>query len=141
MGKKKNPQGLNGFRPISLIGCIYKIIAKILAIRLKGVLSGVISKSQTTFVHGRKILDGVLLANEIINVAKRKRWWLLMFKEDFEKAYNLVSWNFIEYMVIRMGFNEKWRSWMKACIFIGSVSVLVNGSPTSEFTMEKGLRQ
>lgn len=54
---------------------------------------------------------------------------------------DLVSWNFLDYMLRRMGFNDKWRSWMKASIFCGLVLVLVNCSPMSKFSMERGLRQ
>lgn len=130
IGKKKNPQELTDFRPISLIECIYKIISQILAMRLKGVLSGIISSTQTAFIKGRQILDGVLVANEVINFAKKKKKPLYLFKLDFEKAYGLVCWKFLDYMMERTRFCEKWRSWMKACISTGHVSVLVNGSPT-----------
>lgn len=74
-----------------MLGCIYKIIAKLLAFRLKGVLHEVVSSSQTTFLQGRQILDGVVVANEVINVVKRKRWPMYMFKVDFEKAHDSVS--------------------------------------------------
>lgn len=117
IGKNKNPQGLNDFRPISLIGCIYKIIARLLATRIKGVLLGIISTSQTAFLRGRQILDSVLVANEIINAAKKKKWLMYLFKLDFEKAYDSVSWKFLDYMMVRTGFNDKWRMWMNACIF------------------------
>lgn len=77
VGKKKNLQGLNDFWPISLIGCIYKIIANVLALRLKGVLLGIISQSQTAFLQGTQILDGVLLANEIICNNTRENLWCI----------------------------------------------------------------
>jgi len=54
---------LNDFRPISLAGSLYKVLAKLLANRLCGVIESVISKFQTTFVKGRQILDGILVAN------------------------------------------------------------------------------
>lgn len=129
-GKTKNPQSLNEFRPISLIACNIKIKAKVLASRTKGVLPGIITSSQIDFIQGRLFLDGVLVANEVVNIAKKKKWPLYMFKVDFEKTYDSVSWSYLEYMLRRMGFNDKWRSWMKACVFSGSISVLVNGSPT-----------
>ncbi|MCI05465.1 RNA-directed DNA polymerase (Reverse transcriptase) [Trifolium medium] len=44
-------------------------------------------------------------------------------------------------MVVKMGFAEKWMRWMKACIFNSSMSVLINGNPTEDFTVGKGLRQ
>lgn len=53
-----------------------------------------------------------------------------MLKFDFEKAYDSVDWSFLEYMLRRLGYVDKWITWAKACIFGGSMSILVNGSPT-----------
>lgn len=141
IGKTKNPHELSSFSPISLIGCIYKIIAKLLSNRFKGALPKCISPSQTAFIQKKQIVDGVLVVNEIINLAKRKKFPFYMFKFDFDKACNMVSWNFLDYMLGRMGFNDKWRAWMKPCIFSESVSILVSGSPTKEFSMARGLRK
>ena len=60
---------------------------------------------------------------------------------DYGKAYDSVRWNFIYYMLGRLGFCEKWTSWIKDCLESASVSVLVNGKPTKEFILKKGLRQ
>ena len=40
-----------------------------------------------------------------------------------------------------MGFCSKWVTWMKACVFGGSMSILVNGSPTEEIDIQRGLKQ
>ncbi|PNX84008.1 receptor-like kinase [Trifolium pratense] len=64
-----------------------------------------------------------------------------MLKVDFERAYDTVNWNYLEYMMRRMGFAQGWLKWMRACIFSSSMSVLVNGSPTEDFSVGKGLRQ
>lgn len=122
-------------------GCIYKITAKLLASRFKRALLGLFSPTQTTFLPQRQILDDMLVVNEIINLAKRRNDPCLMIKSDFEKAYEIVSWGLLDYMLGRMGFNNRWRCWMKAYIFTSSVSVLVNCRPTKEFPMERGLRQ
>jgi len=65
----------------------------------------------------------------------------MVFKVDFEKAYDSVSWQFLFYMLRIMGFHERWISWIKGCITLASVSILVNGSPTSEFKPQRGLRK
>ncbi|KAK2409977.1 hypothetical protein QL285_045372 [Trifolium repens] len=139
--KKDHPQELSDYRPICLISCVYKLLSKVLAARLKTVLGKVISPIQSAFLPNRQILDGVLVVNELLDLAKRRKDKCLFFKVDFERAYDTVNWNFLDYMMIRMGFAEGWRRWIRACIFQSSMSVLVNGSPTEDFMVGKGLRQ
>jgi hypothetical protein len=86
-----SPQKLNDFRPISLVGSLYKILAKVLANRLRLVVGNVISETQTTFVKDRQILDGILIANEVVDEARKLNKELLLFKVDFEKAYDSVD--------------------------------------------------
>ena len=70
--KCASASGLNEFRPISLVGCIYKILANVLANRLRDVLDEVIGPNQFSFIKGRQILDCYLVANEVIDEIKRK---------------------------------------------------------------------
>jgi hypothetical protein len=64
-----------------------------------------------------------------------------LFKVDFERAYDTVRWKFLEQMMIKMGFAEGWLKWIRACIFYSSMSILINGSPTDDFKVGRGLRQ
>ncbi|GKV02363.1 hypothetical protein SLEP1_g14810 [Rubroshorea leprosula] len=114
---------------------------EVLANRIKKVLSKVISGTQFAFLGGRQITDGILILNEVVEEIKKKKVNSFIFKADFEKAYDCVNWNFLDEMMWRLGFGEKWRTWIKECLQTTSVSVLVNGSPTNEFKMEKGIRQ
>jgi hypothetical protein len=75
---------------------------------LKGVTGKLISKNQTTFVPGRQILDRVLLVNELIDLAKRREDRALLFKVDFEKTYGSVNWKYLEFVLRKMKFLEKW---------------------------------
>lgn len=59
------------YRLICLVGSMYKLIAKFLDFRLKRVIGNVVSTTQITFIHGRKIMDGVLVINENIDLDKR----------------------------------------------------------------------
>ncbi|GAU47144.1 hypothetical protein TSUD_379210 [Trifolium subterraneum] len=86
-------------------------------------------------------MDSVVVLNELIDLATRRKDECMVFKVDFERAYDTVSWKYLEKMMIKMGFAEGWMKWMKACVFESFMSVLVNGSPTSDFKVSKGLRQ
>ncbi|MCH80186.1 LINE-1 reverse transcriptase like, partial [Trifolium medium] len=139
--KNDHPQALSDYRPICLVSSLYKILSKVLATRLKNVLGKVISKVQSAFLPNRQILDGVLVVNELLDLAKRRKDKCMFFKIDFERAYDTVNWNFLDYMLGRMGFVEVWWRWIRACVFQSFMSVLVNGSPTEDFVVGKGLRQ
>lgn len=63
----------------------------------------------------------------------------MIFKVNFEKAYDSISWDFMYYMMGRLGFSEKWVRWIKWNIESTTISILVNGSPMDEFKAQKGL--
>ena len=139
--KIDSPQRVNDFRPISLVGSLYKILAKVLANRLKIVMGKVVSDTQTTFVKNRQILDGILIANEVVDKARKEKKELMLFKVDFEKAYNSVDWGYLDTVMKKMAFPLLWRKWIKECVSTATASILVNGSPTEEFPMQRGLHQ
>lgn len=107
--KTKDPKMIHDFRPISLIGCIYKIIAKILAIRIKKVMGHCIDEVQSIYVEGRNILDGPLIVNEICSWAKKNKKKVLHFKDDFDKAFDTVNWGFLDANLMQMDFCDEWR--------------------------------
>ncbi|GKU94470.1 hypothetical protein SLEP1_g7966 [Rubroshorea leprosula] len=139
--KVENPHKIEDYRAISLSRVMYKILAKLLANRLRKVLEKIIGEQQMAFIEGRQLMDGVVIANEVIDEGKRKRKKSFLFKVDFEKAYDKVSWDFIDYMLMRTGFTVTWRNWIKECLQLSMVSILVNGSPTQQFPVSKGIRQ
>lgn len=71
--KKEGAQRLTDFRPISLIGCVYKVVAKILTKRMSKVIESVIAENQSAFVGGRQIIDGIVILDEVIHEAKLKK--------------------------------------------------------------------
>ncbi|GJV71284.1 RNA-directed DNA polymerase, eukaryota [Tanacetum coccineum] len=98
------------FRPISLIGSLYKIIAKILANRLVGVLGDLVNEVQSAFVADRQILDGPFILDEVLQWCRRKKKHALIFKVDFEKAFDSVRWDFVDDVLNKFGFGERWRT-------------------------------
>lgn len=101
----------------------------------------VIGISQFAFMKGKQILDCVMIANEAVHSLKIKKTEGLLLKLDFEKAYDSIDWRFLEAVMKEMGFRRRWLQWISSCIRTVTMSVLVQGSPTRQFQMGRGLRQ
>ena len=99
--KKLNSISVKDFRPISLVTSLYKVLAKILSLRLKRVLGETLDSSQEAFVQARQILDMVLIANEVVEEYRAKKKEGVVFKIDFEKAYGHISWEFLDFVLER----------------------------------------
>nr|GEY09958.1 RNA-directed DNA polymerase, eukaryota [Tanacetum cinerariifolium] len=129
------------FRPISLIGCVYKVVTKILANRLAAVITDLVSDTQSAFVSNRQILDGPFILNELIAWCKRKKKQAVIFKVDFAKAYDSVRWDYPLDVLHAFGFGPNWCKWIRGTFSSSMASVLVNGNPSSEFSFFCGLKQ
>ncbi|GJT54119.1 RNA-directed DNA polymerase, eukaryota [Tanacetum coccineum] len=125
--KNQDPKFFNDYRPISLIGGLYKVVTKILANWLSSVIPGLISDVQTAFLPNRQILDGPFIINELLSWCKHKKQQAMVFKVDFAKAYDSIRWDFLEDVLIAFGFGPKWCSWIRGCFFfMESLHLLVS---------------
>lgn len=64
-----------------------------------------------------------------------------MFKVDFDKAFDSINWEYLDSVLAQMRFGNKWRMWIKGCLRSSRALVIINGSPTVEFEISKGVRQ
>ncbi|XP_071713612.1 secreted RxLR effector protein 78-like [Rutidosis leptorrhynchoides] len=96
---------------------------------------------QGAFLKGRYILDRVLIANETVDFIRTSRGKGFIFKADFEKAFDSLNWKFLLDVMSCMGFGSKWRKWIMSCLKSASISILVNGAPTNQFTLSRGVRE
>lgn len=133
--KVENPISLKDYRPISLIGCMYKMLSKVLAARIKPCIPVVLGDLQSGFLGGRNIQDGILIANEVVDSWKKNRKQGLIIKLDFEKALDNVNWIYLFKVMNLMGFLVKWVKWIRECLSSAWILILVNGAPTQEFQM------
>ena len=141
IAKKSDAVEVRDFRPISLIGGVYKIIAEVLANRLKMVLGDIVHEYQNVFVKGRQILDYILIANECLDSRLKSGVPGVLCKLDVEKAYDHVNWDFLIYMLDCCGFHEKWRRWVFFFISIVKFSILINGTLCGFFESSRSIRQ
>ncbi|KAK2635086.1 hypothetical protein Ddye_029878 [Dipteronia dyeriana] len=116
--KIQKPTNMGDYRPISLCNVLYKIIIKAMTNRLRCVLGEVISETQCAFIPGRMISDNTIVGYECVNMLKRRKRKIgyMALKLDMSKAYDRVEWGFIEKMIFKLGFPEKWRNLIMNCI-------------------------
>jgi len=139
--KDSNPKTFSRFRPISLCNASYKILAKLLANRIKPLLKRVISSSQSGFVEGRHILDNVIQVQETIHSSKQRKEKGMVIKLDMANAFDRVNRNFLSKVLLTFGFSPAFVQLIKACIDNPWIAPLVNGRPTNFFQAKRGIRQ
>jgi hypothetical protein len=125
------------FRPICLLNVCFKIFTKVATIRLNSVADHVVLPSQTAFMQGRYILDGVVTLHETIHEMHRKKLNGVILKIDFEKAYDKVKWSFLQQTLRMKGFSEEWRALINNFVFGGSVAIKVNDDIGRYFQTKK----
>ncbi|KAM1933989.1 hypothetical protein ACFX15_018211 [Malus domestica] len=128
--KVNQPHEMSQLCPIGLCNVIYKIGAKVIANRLKKFLNVIISPHQSAFVLGMLISDNTLVAAEIGHFLHNKRWGRegsFALKLDISKAYDRVEWNFLEAVMLRLGFDSRWVAVVMMCVKSVSYYFLVNG--------------
>ncbi|CAI5976173.1 unnamed protein product [Closterium sp. NIES-65] len=139
--KKGDKSMLENYRPITLLSATYKIVAKVLANRIKKVLPSVISDHQYGFLPGRKLADAVNVVADVIDAAAagREDWYLLLV--DFQKAYDSISRRYLFQTLTRMGFPEEYVKWAEGLHDHSVTQLLINGRLGDRVEMERGVRQ
>lgn len=129
------------FRPIALINVAFRLLVKGIATRLSLVANQVIDPSQSAFIRGRSILEGILVLHEVQHSAQFKKENVFILKLDFEKAYDCVSWEFLEGVIYRKGFDPLWVSWIMQLLRGEQTAININGEPDPFSQNLRGVRQ
>jgi hypothetical protein len=130
--KNKNPTEVIDYQPFSLCNVLYKFMAKVLANIMKKILNSIILPSQSAFLPGRFIMDNVIVAFEALhsmNTRLKGRKGYMALKLDMSKVYDRVKWDFLELLMQRIGFDERWMELIMTYVRTVSYLVLINGKP------------
>ena len=141
--KIQGPKTLGNYRTKSLCNSVYKIVTKIIVARLRLYLDKLISPLQIAFVPGRKGIDNIIIAQEVIHTISKKegRVGYMALKIDLEKAYDKLEWNFIRDMLIRVNLPGDLIDIIMSCVLTISISIMVNGEARDPIYPSKGIRQ
>jgi hypothetical protein len=124
-----------------LCNLCYKIITKIIAKRIRPILSRTLSEEQFGFLKGRQIIDAIGTAQECIHNIREKKLQAMILKIDLKKAYDCISWDFLRLVLLQCGFGLPTTKWIMGCITTTTYAILINGEPTDFFNSGRGLRQ
>ena len=142
MSKFAHVSNASDFRPISCCNVVYKIISKILADRMGRVLDGIISPMQNAFLGGRRMADNIDLLQELLRQYERKRTSLrCLIKIDFREAFDSVQWIFLRYLLLFLGFPDRFVHLVMTCVETASYSVAINGELFGFLPGRCGVRQ
>ncbi len=139
--KNKDRLFLKYWRPISLLNTDYKIIAKLLANRMKEVLSSIISEDQSGYLKGRYIGQNIRLLQDISFFTELKQLPCTLLAIDFKKAFDSLNWNFLLKTLKHVNFGPNIISYVKLMYNNIESAVLNNGSTGNYFKLERGMRQ
>jgi hypothetical protein len=110
-------------RPICVLNVSFKIFTKVGTTRLNKVAKTVVSPTQTAFMPGRNIMQGVVILHETIHELHTKKANGVIIKIDFEKACDKVKWSFLQQTLRMKGFSPKCCRWIQNMVSGGSVGI------------------
>ena len=137
----KPKQYLKNWRPITLLNTTYKLASSCIAERIKLVLPKIINSDQTGFIPGRYIGENTRLIYDIMLYTEENDIPGILLLIDFEKAFDSVSWNFIDNVLDFFNFGNSIKTWVKTFYKNIKSTVTQNCILSDFFDVERGCRQ
>jgi hypothetical protein len=129
------------FRPITLLGCDYRILTACLARRFGTALQPVIGPEQSAFLPGRRIEDAVLFSSLLPHVARAQGATMVLASLDISKAYDTVCRTFLIATLAALGASDGMLRWVRLLLTDTWASTQVNGFESPRRQWHAGVRQ
>lgn len=129
------------YRPITLLNTDYKLLSKVLAIRLAAVAPDVVHEAQAGFVPGRRLRNHTQLAKMMIMWAEAKDVNGVIVALDQEKAYDKIAHDYLWRVLAKFGLPESFISLIQTLYESAVTSVVINGVTSKTYRIFRGVRQ
>ena len=139
--KGKNLTDIKSWRPLSLLNSDYKILAKVIANRLKAILPEIINTDQVGYMANRFCGENTRLIADIIEYCKLDKKPCVILLADFEKAFDTIDWSFLKSCIKHFGFGLNFQKWINIMYTNIQSCVANNGFQTPYFRLYRGIRQ
>jgi hypothetical protein len=136
-----NADTLKNWRPISLLNTDYKILSKVLTLRLRKIIVEIIHPDQTCSIPGRTIQDNVHLIRNLVEYTNDKNMPAAIISLDQSKAFDRVSHEYLFNVLRTFGFKSHFISLVKLLYTDVESRVLVNGYISNELPVQRSVRQ
>ena len=139
----RNPDNIQGWRPITLLNVDFKIISAAVSRRLHSVTDKLIDKSQTAYIKGRFIGENTRIVYDVINYLIQEKRQGLIMSADFEAAFDSISWKFVSQVLDRYGFGPDFRKTINT-LYLNTENfsrILLHGHLGEKIHFKCGIRQ
>lgn len=137
----KPPDQVSNYRPISLLNCDIKFFSKLIAVRLSDILPSLVNPDQVGFIKNRQARDGFRRILDLIQIARSTPADSVLVSLDAEKAFDRVSWPYLQRVLSKFGFQGFIRQAISSLYTYPSAKVLPSGFVSSSFSITNGTRQ
>ena len=139
--KDKDLRSLANWRPVSLLNTDYKILTKLLAVRLQKVIPTIINSDQVGYIKNRYIGENVRILSDILLYTDLEDLEAYITQIDFEKAFDSVEWDFLFKTLKAVNFGENFIAWIKTLYTDIEACVGNNGNYSEYFVLSRSIRQ
>ena len=139
--KDRDKRFIKNWRPISLLNVDMKLISKVLASRLKSVISSIVNENQVAYVNNRFISESGRLISDVLEITNSLDIEGILMTVDIEKAFDSINHSFLMCVLKKFGFGNDFRKWIQILMKNPESCVINGGKTTPYFKLERGTRQ